>query len=397
VRRKHESSMMPSSNPEVLPRKLRVLILTDEMEVGGTQRQIVHIARGLNRDRFEVTVGYFCNRSVLVDELEDTGIAVQKIAKRSRIDIGFVLHLRRFLRDGSFDVIHCFAFSGELWGAIGRRLVPKAKRPALITSVRSKYEWYSTLQWRIKRWTALESIRVIANSRAGGEHARLCMSLPAGAVDVVYNGVEDISQRVATQVQSRGQPPVTALFVGRLVNDKNVPVLLRAIKRLTTDGIAIRLKIAGDGPMRSTCVDLIESLNIGSHVDMLGERNDAPVLMSMCDMLVSPSFREGLSNVILEAMMMGRPVVASAVGGSVELIEHRVNGLLFPSDDDAALAAAIKALVQDEALRQRLGKTARKHAVERYTLQAMVGTMEQIYFQCSETRGIQRNSNASER
>ena len=132
---------LPTPHPMLeQAKKIRVLFITDEMEVGGTQRQIVHIARSLDKTRFEATVVYFCNRSFLVDELESAGVRVIEISKRKRLDIGFLRKLVRMLQTGGFDVVHCFAFTGELWGAIARRFLPRASRPALITSVRNKYD-----------------------------------------------------------------------------------------------------------------------------------------------------------------------------------------------------------------------------------------------------------------
>jgi glycosyltransferase involved in cell wall biosynthesis len=366
--------------------RLRVLLLTDEMEVGGTQRQIAHIARRLDPARFEVTVGFFRNRSFLADELEACGIAVAEIPKRGRIDPAFVRRLVAFLRAGRFDVMHCFAFTGELWGAVARALLPAAARPALITSVRNKYDWYARLQWRIKGWAARESCRVIANSHAGGEFARERMALAPGAVDVVYNGVEALPAAVPRATDAEHDAP-TALFVGRLVEQKNVPVLLRATARLAAGGRRVRVRIAGDGPLRAACVAQVAALGLGGQVEMLGERSDVAALMAEADFVVQPSLREGLSNSILEAMMVGRPVIASAVGGSVELVEDGVTGLLFENDDDTALAAAMERLAGDRALRARMGDAARARALARFSIGAMVESMQGYYTECAARCG----------
>lgn len=375
--------MMSSPTTDATHRKIRVLLLSDELEVGGTQRQIVHIARSLDRSRFEPTVAYFRNRSFLADQLEQAGVPVVEIAKHGRIDPAFVLKLRRFLDEGRFDVMHCFAFGGELWGAVGRRLLSAGVRPALITSVRNKYDWYSTLQWRLKRWSALQSTFVIANSHAGGEHARITMGMPPGSVDVVYNGVSDAAEAATTRSESTKNGDVTALFVGRLVEQKNVPVLLRAMKRLRESGTKLRLRIAGNGPLREHCEQAIAEFQIGDRVELLGERSDVSALMAAVDFVVLPSLREGLSNVILEAMMVGRPVVASAVGGSVELVEHMESGLLFPSDDDAALADALRLMASDRALREKCGARGRQRTLEQFTVPAMVSTMQNFYSRCA--------------
>jgi glycosyltransferase involved in cell wall biosynthesis len=365
----------------VPPREpLRLLLLTDELEVGGTQRQIVHLARGLDRQRFAPTVAFFRNRSFLADQLDAAGVPVAHVPKTRRIEPRFVRDLVRLLRTGRFDVMHCFAFTAELWGAVGHACLASRQRPALITSVRNKYDWYSRTQWRLKRWTALRSARVIANSRMGGEYARTRMKLPGGAVDVVYNGVAEMPAAAARAATG----PLELLFAGRLVEQKNVPVLLRAMRRLPALGVDARLRIAGGGPLRGHLQGMIDSLELGERVQMLGERDDIPGLMASADAVVLPSLREGLSNVILEAMMTGRPVVASDVGGNGELVEPGVTGSLFASDDDAGLAAAIAALAADAPLRMRMGRTARARALERYSIDAMVHAMENHYLRCAE-------------
>lgn len=371
------------ADPPHRPAKIRVLFISDEMEVGGTQRQIVHIAKGLDRNVFEPTVGYFCNRSFLVDDLERAGIRVVEIPKRSRVDPAFFIRLVRFMRDGHFDVVHCFSFTGELWGAAARRFVPTGRRPVLVTSVRNKYDWYTPLQWRLKRWASIESGSIIANSHAGGDYARDKMGLAPGAVAVVYNGVADApAEALATPPVSTHGGPVTALFVGRLVEQKNVPVLLRAMKRLHDAGVPLRLRIAGDGPLRPDCAAQISALGLSEVVELLGERADTPMLMAAADFVVLPSLREGLSNVILEAMVVGRAVIASSVGGSVELVERMQTGLLFASDDDAALAGAMRRLAEDRPLREKLGARGRQRAVERFTVAAMVREMQDAYTRC---------------
>jgi glycosyltransferase involved in cell wall biosynthesis len=359
-------------------------LVIDEMEVGGTQRQIVEIARGLDRARFHLSVGYFRNRSFLVDELSAAGVPTIEIPKSRRIDFSFVRRFAAVIRNGRFDVMHCFAFSAELWGAIARRFVRASERPTLITSVRGVYEHYSRVHWRLQRWVASQATLIIANSRAGAEFARKNMRLGSGAIALVYNGVADLSN-VATSGSDSPSGSATALFAGRLIESKNLPVLLRAMQRLHNSGSRIRLRIAGDGPWRDVVRHQVITLGIDSAVELLGERTDVPGLIATSDFVVLPSFHEGLSNVILEAMAVGRPVIASAVGGSIELVD-RETGLLFPCDDDAALAEAMQTLTADPALRKRLGAEGHRRATERFGLESMLHTMEQHYAFCAAQR-----------
>lgn len=364
--------------------KTRLLLLTDEMEVGGTQRQIVHIAAQLDRSRFEPTVLFFRNPSFFVDELQQAGVHVIQVPKRGRLDPKFVWRLARELRRGRFDVMHCFAFSGELWGAIARALLPRAVRPALISSVRGTYEWYSRWHWAVKRRVSAQSSRVVANSHMGARYACRQMGLSEQTISVVHNGVQLPPARTQSGVALRGDLGIPAgalliLFVGRLVDHKDLPTLLRAVARLRAAGCPAHAVVAGDGPLRAEVEARVDQLGLRDRVHLLGQRDDVPELIAAADAVVLPSVREGLSNVILEGMMGGKPVVASRAGGNVELVEHERSGLLFDVGDDAGLAQAFIRLANDAVLRQRLGEGARERALNHFSIPSMVKAYEKTY------------------
>jgi glycosyltransferase involved in cell wall biosynthesis len=169
------------------------------------------------------------------------------------------------------------------------------------------------------------------------------------------------------------------LFVGRLVEDKNVPCLLRALHRLVQRQVNLRALLAGDGPLLEDIRKQINAAMLHNVVSLLGERRDVPQLMQLADIVVSPSFREGLSNTIIEAMIAGTAVVASAVGGSVELIRHRDNGWLFESDDDVALADGLQQLLSDHELRVTLGQRAQRDAEQRFSVSLMTRKFTRVY------------------
>jgi glycosyltransferase involved in cell wall biosynthesis len=371
--------------------RIRLLLLTDEMELGGTQRQIVEIARGLNPARFDVTVLFFLNRSFLVDTLEAAGIRVIQVPRKGKLDPSFVPRLARTLARHRFDVMHCFAFSGELWGSLARALLPRQQRPALISSVRGTYEWYSATEWAIKRWVTRQSAMVIANSRVAGEYARQHLRLPEGGVDVVYNGVRELQVHAAGAMQLRASMApepnaIVALFVGRMVDHKNLPRLLQAMALARQDAPGLQLWLAGHGPLLEPMQELAGSLGLKEAVRFLGEREDAAALMAACDVVTLPSLREGLSNVVLEAMMSRKPVLATAVGGTPEAVVDGQTGLLVDPADTDALAAALVRLARDPALRARLGQAGEARARERFSIQAMREASELRYARAAAAR-----------
>mgnify|MGYP001174286941 FL=1 len=374
--------MPPSVDPRATPARLRLLIVTDEMEVGGTQRQIVHLARGLDPSRFEVTVLYFRNRSHFVDQLEAAGVRVVQIEKHGRVDLRFVARLVAFVARGRFDVIHAFAFSGELWAAVAHALQWPGTRPVLLSSIRGTYDWYGPLHWRVKRWVTGRSWRVIANSRVAAAYAREKMALPEGAIEVIYNGAVDAPVAAPTRAGLRqalglADDDFLLLFAGRLVEVKDVATLVRAMARVVRSSPRMRLVIAGDGPQRAELETQARSL--GPAVRFLGQRDDVAELIAAADAVTLSSRREGLSNVILEAMLGARPVIATRAGGNVELVEPERTGLLFEVGDDAGLAAAIDRLAGDPSLRLRFGEAGRERALAAFSLPAMIRAFDRAY------------------
>ena len=377
----HEVRRVVSASDQ---RPVRVLFITDEMEIGGTQRQIVHIATRLDRSRCEPAVAYFRNRSFLCDELEQAGVPVIPIPKSGKLDCRFLANLAHRIREGRFDVVHCFSFTGEFWGALACTLIPPSHRPALITSVRNTYDWYTPWQWAAKSWAGRRSQAIISNSRIGAQYAARRMKRDPSEVEVIYNGVslaETAVEESPEQTRSNLGVPhdaVFVLFVGRLVEQKNVSLLLRAVAQ-SAAGALIWLGIAGDGPLRADLEAEVDEIGIRSAVRFFGHRPDAHRLIRSSDLVVLPSIREGLSNVVMESMLAGKPVIVSAVGGNGELIDDGVSGIVFPSGDVDALATAITRLSSSPTLREEMGAAGQRKASTRFSVAEMVERYQARY------------------
>jgi len=324
------------------------------MERGGTQRQILEMLRHLDTEAFEAELLYFRMSSPWVDELRARGVRVTRIDKRHRLDPLFLFRLCRFLRRGRFDVIHAFAFSAEVWICLANLLVGHAR---LVSSVRGMYLWYGGLQWTLKRWVTRHSAAVVANSHAGAEYAALQMGLRKNRFDVVYNSVPPLP---ATREAAKRRAAPRLLFVGRLDPVKNLSCLLRAVERLRASGCNAVLDLVGEGAERAPLEREIRQRGLGSAVVLHGEQAAVDRFLARAHLFVLCSHCEGLSNAVMEAMSAGLPVVASNVGGNAELIAHGRTGLLFPPDDDEALAALLQELLASPARRKALGVAARE-------------------------------------
>lgn len=365
------------------PKKLLVVI--DEMEVGGSQRQIVHLLTGLDRERWQPELLYFRNHSFLIERLKAAGIPVHLVPKRGRIDLRFLRRFGAILRNGEYDLVHAFSLTAELWAVVAKAM--SGVSTPIIASERnqqvSKPRWY----WPVKRFVLTRSAGAIANSEAGAHTTAKHTGVAHAFFDTIPNGVEipaPLAQSDRQQLRADiGAPEGRALclYVGRLVPQKNLDCLVRALALLEP---ARRpwVALAGDGPLRAHVENLATAAGVRGDLHFLGERSDATRLMQSADFLVLPSHFEGLSNSLLESMAAGCPVIASAVGGSPELIDHGRTGLLFPSDDEAALAERIAELVADPDRRTRLGAAGREYVSRTYGIATLVARTTAVYERC---------------
>jgi glycosyltransferase involved in cell wall biosynthesis len=168
--------------------------------------------------------------------------------------------------------------------------------------------------------------------------------------------------------------------VGRLEPRKGTATLLAALAVLRAGGRHdAALVVVGDGPLRAELGAEAERLGIASHVRLLGDRADVRDVLEALDVFVLPSRTEGMSNALLEGMAMTLPVVATAVGGTPEVIADERSGLLVPADDANAMAAAIARLLDDPVSAARLAAAARQTVEERYAARSMVRRLEAVY------------------
>jgi sugar transferase (PEP-CTERM/EpsH1 system associated) len=214
--------------------------------------------------------------------------------------------------------------------------------------------------------------------------------VPVDRITQVYNGVD--LQRY--QPAGDGPQPIAGCpfdpgrhwlvgTVGRMQTVKDQPTLARAfvcaLRRQPALADRLRLVLVGDGPLRAQCATVLAAGGVAELAWLPGERAEIPAVMRGLHAFVLPSLAEGVSNTILEAMASGLPVVATAVGGNVELVDPGATGLLVPAGDAEALATAIVDLAADPGRAATMGRAGRTAAESRYSLEAMVATYRGVY------------------
>lgn len=227
--------------------------------------------------------------------------------------------------------------------------------------------------------------RVITlNQQMANDFAQECGLLP-DHIRIIANGV-DINHFCPRadrhDLRRRFGLPTNRFIVGnvaRLDAVKNHEVIIRALHRLRHHPSLPFLLLVGEGGHRPVLEEQIKTLGLTEDVRVLGYSEQIPALLNCMDLYIQSSFYEGFSNTVLEAMACRVPVIASRVGGTADLFTDGEQGLLFPSDDEAALVMLITRLAENQALRQDMADRARRHVVERFSVKTMVRNYEALY------------------
>jgi glycosyltransferase involved in cell wall biosynthesis len=216
----------------------------------------------------------------------------------------------------------------------------------------------------------------------------------------IYSGIEldqfgPVTEDTKNRIRSKwriGHEDVVIGVVSKLWEGKGHAILIKAFKELRKEIKDIRLVIVGEGYIYNELRNLVHMLGLKDSVLFTGFQMDVSEIIATFDVAVLPSFFEGMGRVLLEAMAMEKPVVASRVGGIPDLVEHGVNGFLVSPGDVFELSNTIKKIVRDKKLAHEMGEKGRKRITEQFSAEAMVQSIEKVYNECLNAKGITRGS-----
>ena len=367
--------------------KLRILHLITRLPVGGAERLLVDVARGLDGARFESLVCCIQDKGPLALELEAAGIAVHCLERMrtKRFDLAAVRDLARLLRSERIDVMHSHLYHANLYGRLAARL---AGVPAIAT-VHNTYTRVKLHRRLLNRILTNARSRVVAVSEDVRRDLVKYDGIPQERIVVIHNGIDvDRVQTRVTREEARArlgiaEPAIVLGSIARLEEQKGHRFLLEALAQL--DG-RYRAVLAGDGRLRGELEGRAAALGVAARTTFLGTRHDIPEILKALDMVVMPSLWEGLSIAMLEAMAASLPVVISDVSGVAQVIGDNQYGVKVPPRDPAALARAIRALGEDPRRRAALGAAARQRVIDKFSGRAMLAGLSQLYEQVSSRR-----------
>jgi glycosyltransferase involved in cell wall biosynthesis len=368
--------------------RLRVLLVIDELDIGGTEQQILELVRALPRGRYEPVVCCF-RHGRKAAEIERLGVRVVHLPKRRRADLGFVWRLVRLMRTERIDIVHTFLIGANVWG---RLAALAAGVPVIIASERNVDIWEEPVKRFLGRLLALFTSRVVANADAVRAYL-IARGVSAERVVTIRNGVDfgrfDRPVDRATLRRSFGVEPddVLAAVVARLEPQKGHDTVIEAAARLRDRHPRLRFLFVGGGSRERDLAEIVTQRGLGDRVLFAGFRTDSADLIRAADLSVLVSTKEGLSNTLLESLAAGRPVVASTVGGNPEVISPDV-GVLVPPSDVEALTAALDRLLTDAAAATRMGDRGRSRVRREFSVERMVAETAALYDSLERPRAV---------
>lgn len=387
-------------------RLLRILHVVDTLGFGGLERVVADLARAQAAHGHRVAVFAIEDRDPppgagapgFRGELERAGIPVIAGDKRGRLDRGVWRRLRRAaLGEGAeatgVQIVHSHNFVPSYYAAAAA--IGHGPGTALVNTCHNMGTRLSNrrLRW-LYRWSLGRTQRVALV----GQQVR--RTLVGGGVvapwqaEVVLNGIplERHASPSGARAAARaalGVPEDALLLgsVGRLVALKNHALLIDALSGLLPAHPALHAAIVGDGPLMGELRERIASHGLAERVHLAGARGDVPALLPAFDAFVLPSRTEGLSIALLEAAAAGLPIVATDVGGNAEVVQDGRSGRLVPSDDAAALQAALDELLRSPGLRRAMGDAGRGWVRNRASIDAMRRSYDGVYARALEDAG----------
>ncbi len=367
---------------------MRIILLCRSLEVGGAERQIVELAKGLSRRGHEVSVAVFYDGGPLTSELDRAGIRIHALRKAGRWDVlGFWLRLVKLVRRERPDIVHSYLTVPNLLAASIRPLLPRC---AIVWGIRASridarhYNWLFDWVERIAVRLSKHADRIIVNSHAGfGDHRQ--MGYPVSVMRVVENGIDTdrfVPDRPrGLELRERwGVLPNETLIgvVGRLDPMKGHRTFFEAASPIAEDRPEVRFVCVGSGnPAFAEVLRDAAGRSLGARIIWQDVMSDPTPAYNALDGLCSASeFGEGFSNVIAEAMSCGVPCVATDIGDSARIVGHP--GYIAAPADACSLRRALVALLDDLRM-QNVDRTAlRRRIVESYSLERLVLRTEEI-------------------
>jgi glycosyltransferase involved in cell wall biosynthesis len=361
-----------------------VLLLGDTLNLGGTEGQFAEVACGLDRSRWDLHVACVRAEGPLRPRLEGVGLQPWSLGpssfKSPELAVA-ILRLAAYLRRHAVRLVHCFDFYSNIVGVPAARF---ARTPAVIASQRDMGDLRSRGQQSIHSTALGLATHILVNSEAIAVRLARTRVAREKRLGVVPNGV-DLTRFEPVAAPSNSGEVTTVATLANLRPEKGLVQLVEAAAIVTRRAPRTRFVIWGDGPLRTDLEARILTLGLTGSVEMRGATREPAQALKECQIFVLASLSEACSNVVLEAMATGLPVVGTRVGGTPGLVDDHRTGLLVEPGNAPALAEAILRLIEAPAIATEMGGQGRARALAEFGMDRMLERIDGFYCRALNT------------
>ena len=372
----------------------KILFVIDGLEFGGGERCFAQIISRLPKDQYEIFLASAGN-NLFYDAIQNARVHLIPLDFSRKCNPALFTRLARIIRAEGIDVVHGQGARAEFYARLASGLAKKSK---YISTIAMPVEGYDVGKFQKRAYRFLDRFseryvdRFIVVSDSLKERMISQHAVPAEKIVRIYNGIEIDFYNPAEQEDRRAKirkdlsldnDVLLVGAIGRLVWQKGFEYFLQCIPDVI--GICSRIKflLVGEGPLRRPLEDISKRLGIEPFIIFTGQRNDIRDVLAALDILVIPSVLEGLPMITIEAMAMGKPIIATRIDGITEQIRDGKEGLLIASRSPVELGSAIGRIAGDSLLASSLGNAARQRVTTEFSVQQMIEATIKVYEELS--------------
>ncbi len=364
--------------------KLKILHITHDMNIGGAEKVIWSLIKNTNTTRFIPLL--LCIDAPIGPwglQLKEEGFGVFGLTRKPGLNFFLAQKIRELIKQQNIDIIHCHQYTPYFYGLLG----------AVGTCTKVIFTEHGRFYPDIPSWKRklvnpilqYFTSAIVSISEATKQALVTVENFSPQKIQVIYNGHASTpinNEQVLDITTITGLQQKVTVFgtVSRLDPIKNHGMMIKAFNEASKNINHLILLIVGDGPEKQTLQTLVQALNLEKKVFFTGFKPEPQALLNCMDIFLLPSLSEGTSMTLLEAMSYAKPSIATTVGGTPEIIEHNVSGILIDDvNDQAALSKAMIELAQNKSLRTKLGNNALSSFEKKFTITSMMQAYESLY------------------
>ncbi len=367
------------------PIKIAYVIDTIVTPSAGTEKQLLYLLNGLNRDKVTPYLVCFYQSEWMKTQTFNFPIYYLNLRSFFSPDIFKAYRLfKKLHQQQRFDIVQTFFKDGNMFGTVAAHF---AKVPAVVSSRRNIGYWHNKIQISILRFLESRTTHFLANSQAAVDMTIEIEKANKDKFKIIYNGLDLKKFQSTDQTQRENKRNEwkcsnTDIIIGTVANlrpVKRLHTVVEAAKALIPQYQNLKFIFIGEGPDRESLESLISQYNLSEYFLLPGSSQEIPSVLAAFDIALLTSSNESFSNSLIEYMASNLPIAATRVGGNSEAITHNETGLLYELEDKNGLTNSLKFILDNKEKSQSIADKAKEKAFTEYSIEKMILNHEEYY------------------